>query len=308
MGREGKVHVLGCGAIGLTLAAHLASEGRAVVAVRTGRDDVAPGVIEVTIHAPCGMLKIAVETVSLSRLEKLEGITVVSAKSHANRAIAAALGAREASGPLVIMQNGIGVENAFAGLAFTPIYRCVLYTTAELISGSEVTFRPVASSPIGVMKGAESGLEGVARALTTGGFPFHAERDIQREIWKKTIINAVFNSICPLLGVDNGIFARDESARALAREIAAECAALAESRGIALGAPEVMEQIERISKSSAGVLISTLQDIKNGRETEMEYLNIELARMAALAQPEIDLGKTALLGKLLLLKSKCVAP
>ena len=40
-------------------------------------------------------------------------------------------------------------------------------------------------------------------------FPFRTEEQIERKVWKKAILNAVFNSICPLLGIDNGIFVCD---------------------------------------------------------------------------------------------------
>jgi 2-dehydropantoate 2-reductase len=65
-----------------------------------------------------------------------------------------------------------------------------------------------------------------------------------------------------------------------------------------------MEQIQQISKGSDGQLISTLKDIRNGRETEIEFLNLEMARMAAAQHPRIDLPKTELLGKMTLAKSR----
>ncbi len=65
-----------------------------------------------------------------------------------------------------------------------------------------------------------------------------------------------------------------------------------------------MEQLLQISRSSDGQLISTLQDIRNGRETEIEFLNLEMARMAAAQHPRIDLPRTELLGKMTLAKAR----
>ena len=83
-----------------------------------------------------------------------------------------------------------------------------------------------------------------------------------------------------------------------------ECLALTDRLALGLGQEELMEQILQISKSSAGQLISTLQDIKAGRETEIEFLNLEMARTAAAQQPKIDLPKTELLGRMIQAKSK----
>jgi 2-dehydropantoate 2-reductase len=300
-----QVYILGCGAIGLTLAAYLASDGKSVVAVRTSKHDVSADSITVTVRRGADTVpNVPVETVSLSRLTKLAGIVVVSAKSYANNAIASALANKVVTGPLVIMQNGVGVEHPFLDSKFAQIYRCILYATSQSAAENNVTFRSIASSPIGIVKGLESDLAECVGALTTRGFPFHPERNIQREIWKKAIINSVFNSICPLLDVDNGVFVRDKEVAKLAQEIVAECVILAEAIGISLTESALLEQIMIISKGSAGQLISTLQDIRNGRETEIEYLNLEMARIASSTRPKVNLGKTELLGKMILAKSR----
>jgi 2-dehydropantoate 2-reductase len=58
-----------------------------------------------------------------------------------------------------------------------------------------------------------------------------------------------------------------------------------------------------ISKRSDGQLISTLQDIRSGRQTEIEFLNLEIARVAAALQPSLDLPSIELLGKMIAVKS-----
>ena len=58
-----------------------------------------------------------------------------------------------------------------------------------------------------------------------------------------------------------------------------------------------------ISRGSQGVLISTLQDIKSGKETEIETLNLAVARIASELEPRVEVTKTELLGKMTLLKS-----
>jgi 2-dehydropantoate 2-reductase len=139
--------------------------------------------------------------------------------------------------------------------------------------------------------------------LTTDGFPFHSEANIQREIWKKAIINSVFNSICPLLEVDNGVFVRDEETANLAQEVVRECITLTDRLNMGLTEHELMEQILLISKRSDGQLISTLQDIRIGRPTEIEFLNLEIARVAASLQPRLELPKVEILGKMIVAKS-----
>lgn len=297
------VYILGSGAIGFPLAAHLASAGRPVVAVRTSRGDVTPGEVVITVVSGEGRISAPVATVSLAQLPRLDGIIVVATKAYANAALARELAARGATGPLVVMQNGVGVERPFLEAGLPQLYRCILYVTSQAISATEFGTRPVTDSPIGVVAGDEAGLTRCVAALTTAGLPFRAEANIQREIWKKAIINAVFNSLCPLLEIDNGIFARDAAAAGMAQEVVRECVALTERLGLGLGEAELLEQIMAISRRSDGQLISTLQDLRAGRPTEIESLNLEIARVAAALEPPLQLPRVGLLGRLVLAKS-----
>jgi 2-dehydropantoate 2-reductase len=297
------IYILGSGAVGFPLAAYLANAGRTVVAVRTSRNDVPKGTIIVTVQNGASRISTRVETISLSQLTDLDGTIVIAAKSYANQAIARELKDNAATGPVVILQNGLGVEKPFLDADFSPIYRCVLYVTAQPTAEYDFTFRPVTASPIGSINGSEAGLQQCVEDLTTDAFPFRVEANIQRETWKKAIINAVFNSICPLLDIDNGVFVRDEATANLAREVVRECVTLTDRLNMGLREDELMEQLMLISKRSDGQLISTLQDIRIGRQTEIEFLNLEIAHVAASLQPGVELPKVEFLGKMIVAKS-----
>jgi 2-dehydropantoate 2-reductase len=302
MERKQTIFIVGSGAVGFPLAAYLANAGRSVVAVRTSRNDVPKSTITVTVQNGEGLITSPIETVSLSNLRNLDGIVVIATKSYINQTIAAELKARGAHGPLVIMQNGVGVEQPFLEAGFNTVCRCVLYVTSQPSSENNFSFRPITASPIGIIQGAEADLNVCVEQLNTEQFPFRAETNIQKQVWKKAIINSVFNSICPLLEVDNGVFVRDEPTADLARQLVEECITLTDRLNIGLSESEVMQQIMLISKGSKQ-LISTLQDIRNGRQTEIESLNLEIARLAASQQPPLHLPRTELLGKMILAKS-----
>ncbi|GAB4431654.1 MAG: 2-dehydropantoate 2-reductase [Chloroflexi bacterium OHK40] len=303
MKTTGTIFILGAGAIGFPLAAHLTSAGRQVVAVRTSQGDLPQRTVVVTVEADGEPLRVPVETISLAGLQRIEGIIVVTTKAYANATLAQALRARAATGPLVVMQNGVGVERPFLDAQFPELYRCILYVTSQAVGDSAFVTRPVTASPIGIVRGSEAGLLRCVEALTTEALPFRAESHIQREIWKKAIVNAVFNSICPLLEVDNGTFARDEASAALARQVVRECVALTERLGLDLGEAELLEQLLAISRRSDGQLISTLQDLRAGRPTEIESLNLEIARVAAALEPALAVPQVELLGRLVAAKA-----
>lgn len=293
-------YVLGAGAIGFPLAAFLADAGRPVVAVRTSRSDVDEQMVTVDVHGAGGRLSARVRTVSLARLERLDGMVVVTTKAHVNEALAVEVKRRSPAGPVVILQNGLGVERPFLEAGLGAVYRCVLYATGQARSEYAFTFRPVTQSRVGIVEGDEAGLAACVERLSTDRFPFRPEPDIQREVWKKTVINAVFNSICPLLEVDNGVFVRDAGVADLAREVVRECLSVTDRLGLGLSEEELMRQLLLISETSAGQLISTLQDLRAGRPTEIDALNLEIARAAA--SLGIEVPRTALLGRMIVAK------
>lgn len=297
------IYILGAGAIGFPLAAYLTNAGRPVIAVRTSKRDVPEGTVMVAIQDGENRIRARVKTVSLAKLDRLNGMIVITTKSHVNDDIANQIKSKGATGPVVVMQNGLGVEKPFVDAQLRPVYRCVLYATAQAVSAYTYRFRPVDRSPIGTVEGDEVGLAACVERLTTDAFPFRSEANIQREVWKKAIANAAFNSICPLLDVDNGVFARDAAAADLAREIVSECVALTDRLNVGLSKDELMEQIMLISKRSEGQYISTLQDIRAGRPTEIASLNLEIARVAAAMRPRLQLPRTELLGKMIVAKS-----
>jgi 2-dehydropantoate 2-reductase len=302
MHNQETIYILGSGAVGFPLAAYLTNAGRNVVAVRTSRNDVPKSTINVTVQDGINRVTAPIENISLSNLTRLDGTVVITTKSYTNPAIADLLKERKATGPLVIIQNGVGIERPFLDAGFAAVCRCVLYLTSQPTSEFEFSFHPITPSPIGIIEGPEAELAKCVEQLNTEAFPFRADANIQKEIWKKAIINSVYNSLCPLLDVDNGIFVREEAVANLARQLVKECITLTDRLNIGLSESEVMQQIMRISTGSKQ-LISTLQDIRNGRQTEIESLNLEIARLAASQQPPLYLPQIELLGKIILAKS-----
>ncbi|MBO9563702.1 MAG: 2-dehydropantoate 2-reductase [Niastella sp.] len=298
------VYIIGAGAVGKVLAVALSLNNRKVVLLR-GSVDHQPAHVEriQVVTANNTLLEADIEVGTLSNHPELDGIIVLTNKSYGNAQLAQALAGKTGSSPLVILQNGLGVEQVFIDHHFPEVYRCVLFVTSQVANNHTVSFKPVAISPIGTIAGNGHNLPAIVALLNTAQFSFREEPNIQPVIWKKAITNCVFNSVCPLLEIDNGIFHRDEKALALATRVIRECVAIAQARGIELTEEEVVENLLLISRLSDGQLISTLQDINNKRPTEIDTLNFAIVEMARSLQQEDAVKETRLLGELTRLKS-----
>jgi 2-dehydropantoate 2-reductase len=295
------VYIIGAGAIGKALAVCLSNDGMKVVLLRGSVDNGESRQENIRVVFPSEEIIEAEVTIdTLSNYHRLEGLVVLCIKSYGNATLADTLKDKIDCSPVVLLQNGLGVEQAF--MSFPSVYRCVLFATSQPVSDTGLNFKPVAVSPIGrIIGGDETSLGHIAALLNTPYFGFRAERDIQPIIWKKAIVNSVFNSVCTLLDTDNGIFHRNPQALQIAESLVAECLRVAEEQGIDLNQSEVMDSLLLISRSSDGQFISTLQDIRNHRPTEIATLNLAIAGMAAAEHAVIQ---TRLLGQLTLLKSQ----
>lgn len=298
------IYIAGAGVIGRTLAVILKHAGKNVLLIR-GTVDGLPGTSErIRVNLPDGSeVSENIDVKTFSQIKTIDGIVVIAAKSFANSALAAKLALKGVHYPVVLLQNGLNVEQSFIMLGFTQLYRCVLFVTGQFTSENVIRFKPVATCPVGVVNGNEESLAAVVSEINSPAFSFKPESDIQAVIWKKVIVNCVFNSVCPLLSIDNGIFHRNNEALAIGKRIIKECIQVANACDVSLPEEEATETLLAISRSSDGQLISTLQDINEHRPTEIATLNLEIARIAKELGLEDMVKETRLLGELTAIKS-----
>ncbi|SEM85775.1 ketopantoate reductase [Mucilaginibacter gossypiicola] len=301
---ERSIFIIGNGAIGKALAVFLKLQGQSVVLLRGSVDDGSSTneKMEVVL-ADQSVLEADIEVATMSRYAALDGIVVLTNKSFGNEALASTLKPKIGNSPLVILQNGLGVERVFSDQDFPAVYRCVLFVTSQVNTDGRVSFKPVAECPIGGISGAVGSLQEIVDRLTTTHFSFRADENIQTVIWKKAINNSVFNSVCPLLNIDNGVFHRNKQALLLAREVIGECVQIAAEAGVLLQVDEVIANLLAISKASDGQLISTLQDINRKRQTEIDTLNFAIVSVAEQFGKAHLVERTKLLGEMVKLKS-----
>lgn len=274
-----KIYIIGGGAIGLPLAVFLKNRGNEVTVVRTSMNGVRDSDVPVTVQFPEGSVKGSINTVSLENWKANSGVFVVTAKAFMNPVISDYMRDNNIKGSVVLMQNGLGVEESFLDNFFDNVFRVVLYFTSENLKNNTFNARTVSQSPIGLVKGKEGELESIIEYLDNDFLKLTRSQDIQKEVWRKASLNVAFNSICPLSCTDNGIFVRDERAFSIAECLIDECIEAAFLEGVVLDRADLINRLKIISESSSGTLISTLQDINNGNFTEMEYLNHSISKI-----------------------------
>ena len=191
--------------------------------------------------------------------------------------------------PTLLPQNGLGVETlAEEGLAAggwrAPAdwtVRAVSTVPATWIAPGVVraagTGELLLPGPSGTGKDALVGR--FERLFAGAGIPTRLVPEFDREVWRKALVNAAINPVTAVRGVPNGRL-MDEPLRSEALGLLREALAAARANGFDFSESEAVRDLERIARATATNRSSMLQDIEQGRPTEIDAISGELLRRA----------------------------
>jgi len=108
--------------------------------------------------------------------------------------------------------------------------------------------------------------------LRTAGIQASYMDDAPRMLWGKLIINAAINPITALWGVSNGEAAKRDDLRSMLVSAATEAEAVAKAAGIRLPYRNAARKAEEVCRNTAANFSSMLQDVRNGRRTEIREI------------------------------------
>lgn len=285
-----RVVVLGAGAVGSLLGARLAAAGSEVVLV--GRPDHVRAIVEkglVVEGEGSG-------TFRLEATDRLASVPVPDACLLATKTFdleraAGALGRAYPPLPTLLIQNGLGVHEiavAALGAAGWPepalqVVRAVQSVPVTLLGPGRIraTGRgEIVLSEAAPAAPARAAIALFLRLLGGSGIPLRTTDDLDREVWRKLLVNAAINPVTALHGVTNGALLdpplRDEALRLLE-----EARRVAELSGVRFARGEAVAEFERVARATATNRSSMLQDVDRGRPTEVDAILGEIVRRGA---------------------------
>ena len=119
----------------------------------------------------------------------------------------------------------------------------------------------------------------LAALLRQAGFTTHLVEHVDSLVWGKLAVNAGINPLTALLNVPNGYLAQDPRARRIMMAAAAETAAVAAAQGIPLPYASAPQRALAVAQATAANHSSMLQDVRQGRPTEIEAICGAIARV-----------------------------
>jgi 2-dehydropantoate 2-reductase len=123
--------------------------------------------------------------------------------------------------------------------------------------------------------------ERIAALLDAAGLNATAYPDPAPLIWGKLIANAAINPLGALLRCQNGDTVERPHARRIFAALAGEAGAVAAAMGVELPFTDPVAHAENIARITAKNRNSMLQDVENGRRTEIDAINAAVSRFGA---------------------------
>lgn len=297
-----KFAVVGAGAIGAYLGAHLARSGEEVVLIARGP--------HLAAMRERGVRVESAEEVFVAHPECTDDVTAISdadvvfltVKAHALPGLAPAVGAALKPAAAVLpAQNGIPfwygerLDSVDPGgviarsLPARSVIGCIAYPAAVISEPGVVQHQEGKRFTIGEPDGSRSErCQAIAGALVKAGLKCPISSHIRDEIWLKLLGNATVNPVSALTRAPLDRLLEAPETRDLVREMMLEVEAVARAMGASI---EV--GVEKRLQGIAGVgahKTSMLQDVEAGRPLEVDALLgsvVELAGRHSVAVPNL---------------------
>lgn len=280
------VAIVGAGAIGGLLGAHLSRAGEDVVLVARGPHLAAMRSRGVTVrgrdesftaHPRC--------TDDIAAVAEAD-VAFITLKAHSIPAVAPRIGAAlHPEAAVVGAMNGIpwwyfpdrhleSVDpGGVIGRSIPPrhVVGCVVYPAATVVEPGIIEHEEGDRFSLGEPDGSKSErVQRIAKMLTAAGFKAPVQTRLRPEIWLKLLGNATLNPVSAVTGATLAEMFRSESTRALLRTLMEEVAAVAASLDVVipLGIDKRMEG----AAAAGDHKTSMLQDMEARKPLELDAL------------------------------------
>lgn len=133
----------------------------------------------------------------------------------------------------------------------------------------------------------------ISRALTRAGFETTVAGNIHTAIWDKLIVNVAINALTALTGLRNGELLDDPELQPVIAQLVDESVNVMRAAGVPVGTHDHLAYARKVMRDTATNYSSMLQDVRNGRRTEIDSINGAVTRLGA------ELGVATPLNRLL---------
>ncbi|MFP6582936.1 MAG: 2-dehydropantoate 2-reductase [Candidatus Hydrogenedentota bacterium] len=270
-----KVAVIGPGAMGILFATRLQSAGIATTLVDYKPDRVkrfAKSGLRVDVNGTEETAKPSFSTLAPAG----QDLFIVLTKSYATESLKL-----PPSIPVLTLQNGLGnVEHLCKIVGSSNVISGTTSEASTLLGEGHIRHAAPGTTTIGSWTSCST--EIAEKVLSTAGFNVVTTTSPGQMLWEKTVINAGINPLTAILNVPNGRLVEIKEIRELMRDLVVEAAKVASTEGYRFES-SLVEKTEQVCFQTGTNISSMLQDIRAGRQTEINSISGEILRRGEFA-------------------------
>lgn len=275
-----RIGIIGTGAMGSFLAAHLAPH-QSVTVLGTWTQAVDEMNLNgIHLERDREHIRVPVQATTDPQTVSAVDYALIAVKGHqTDRAARWANQILKSNGVAVTLQNGIGN------------YEIVAQHVGENRAGMGVTMLGATLLGPGHVRHAGSGLTTLAATLKTharmqvlcdvlnrAGIETQLTHALESLIWGKLVVNSAINALSAIYRVPNGWLVEHPETRALLSAAAQETADVANALGVDLPYSDPVARAIQVAVATASNKSSTLQDVLRGAPTELDRINGAVVR------------------------------
>ncbi|MBX2882762.1 MAG: 2-dehydropantoate 2-reductase [Granulosicoccus sp.] len=290
-----RIAILGAGAVGSWVGGHLALHGNDVHLLTTNSAHInAIRKNGLQLRKADKSRRIEVPTSNPSEFKDTVDLVIVLTKTfQLESALESIEGILQGNTAVLTLQNGLGngeIVARYAGAANTWVGLTML--PVDRIEPGVVEGKGEGGTWFGPFHGNSGALaEDIENAFKPADIDVTYDPNVLVRIWQKVAFNAGMNAVCALTHSTPGGINNSEFALEFVKSVAAEVAAVAEAEHVAIDLEAVYNTIDYACNNHGSHLPSMLQDLMNGRRTEVDALNGAIVSRAGCAGIEAPLNK-----------------
>ena len=211
---------------------------------------------------------------SLGNLRRCD-LILVMVKAYSTRPLARELRGKIGSQSTILtLQNGLGNADVLARLLGNRVLAGSTTEASLRLGPGEIKHTGKGTTLVGELDGSTSRrVVNVVRALEGAGFASHVTGEVQKVVWSKAVLNSAINPVTALTRLRNGQVNRIGELRELMLGLLQEGVKIGKAEGVKLNLAHLSGTLSMVLRSTGQNLSSMLQDVMNGRKTEVRELN-----------------------------------
>lgn len=279
-----KVVIVGPGAMGCLLAAHLSKSKEDIWLLDKSEEKVEiikqKGII---IEGISGNWKANAQiTADVNQIKNPDLIIICVKAFHTKNAILQCKPIISDNTKVLTLQNGIGnVEIISEVIGPEKVIAGITNHGATSLGLCHIRHAGKGQTTIGQLDGRiPVEMSAIRELFKKSNMEIKISRDIKGVLWSKLIINSGINALSAITRLTNGDLIKFENTRRIMREAVSEASRVVKRKRIKLVYDDPLAKVEAVCEATSGNQSSMLQDVLRKKNTEIDFINGVVVRQA----------------------------